>query len=126
MNWSNPDTWKPDANTPGVVPVAGSDVTIPPGKIINFDIAESPKLNMLKIQGCLNFRTDNTIDQTLHAHLIYVLGGKLTIGSSLAPYTKKARIVLYGSYNDQFITMPGAAEAGNKMIANVGTVHMIG
>lgn len=126
MNWSNPDTWKPDEATPGVVPIAGSDVTIPSGKIINFDIAESPKLNLLKIQGCLNFRTDNTIDQTLHAHQIYVLGGKLTIGSALAAYTRKARIVLYGSYNDQFITMPGAAEAGNKMIANVGTVRMFG
>jgi len=98
-NWSDPATWITTTNPGGGVPTAGQDVEIPAGVIINFDIAESPRLNMLKVVGCLNFRTDNTIDQTLHAYQIYVLGGKFNIGSSTAPYTKKARIVLYGDYN---------------------------
>lgn len=55
-----------------------------------------------------------------------MFGGKLTIGSAATPFTKKAKIVLYGNYDDQFITMPGATEAGNKMIANVGQVKMYG
>ena len=46
------------------------------------------------------------------------------LGTDTAPYTKKANIVLYGTYNDSFITMPGATEAGNKMIANVGSVRI--
>ena len=48
------------------------------------------------------------------------------LGTDTAPYTKKANIVLYGTYNDSFITMPGATEAGNKMIANVGSVKIYG
>jgi G8 domain len=81
---------------------------------------------LIKVVGCLEFRADNTINQTLHAHQIFVFGGKLTIGSTLIPYTKKAIIMLYGNYDGSFITMPGATEAGNKMIANVGTIKMYG
>jgi hypothetical protein len=49
-----------------------------------------------------------------------VFGGQLNIGTSSTPFTRKATIILYGTYDDQFITMNGAVEAGNKMIANVG------
>jgi hypothetical protein len=62
----------------------------------------------------------------LHAEQIFVFGGKLTIGTSLTPYTRKAQIILYGDYDSSFITMPGAVEAGNKMIANVGQIKMFG
>lgn len=124
--WSDPLTWATTANPAGAVPVEGQDVEIPSGKNIVFNLAESPKLKLIKIVGCLSFLTDNSKDQTLHAQQIFVFGGKLTIGSSTAPFTKKAKIVLYGNYDDQFITMPGATEAGNKMIANVGQVKMYG
>lgn len=120
-NWSDPTTWPS-----GKVPENGNDVTIPSGTIVVFDVAESAKLNLLKVEGCLEWRLDNSIDQTLHAHQIFVFGGKFSIGSSTVAYTKKAKIVLYGSYNDSFTTMPGTTEAGNKMIVNVGTVKMIG
>jgi len=124
--WSNPDTWITATNPAGGVPTDGQDVEIPAGKIITFDLAESPKLGLLKVVGCLNFLDDNTKDQKLHVHQIFVFGGKLTIGSSLIPYTRKAIITLYGNYDGSFITMPGMTEAGNKMIANVGTVKMFG
>jgi hypothetical protein len=62
----------------------------------------------------------------LHAEQIFVYGGKLTIGTKLAPYTRKAQIILYGDYDSSFITMPGAVEAGNKMIANLGQIKMFG
>lgn len=55
-----------------------------------------------------------------------MFGGQLNIGTSAAPYTRKATIILYGTYDDQFITMNGAVEAGNKMIANVGYIKMYG
>lgn len=78
----------------------------------------------MTVIGCLNF--DNTKSQKFHAEQIHVFGGKLTVGTSSAPITKKTEIVLYGDYDGQFITMPGAVEAGNKMIANVGQVVMVG
>lgn len=121
--WSDPATWT-QFGMP--FPAAGADVEIPSGVIVIFDLAESPKLNLLKIVGCLRFLEDNSSDQILHAYQIFVFGGKLDIGSLTTPYSRKAEIVLYGAYNDQFITMPGATEAGNKMIANVGQVKMIG
>lgn len=118
--WSDPATWG------GSLPVDGADVEIPAGKSVVFNLGESPKLNMLKVVGCLSFLSDNSKDQILHAHQIYVFGGQLNIGSSSAPFTRKATIVLHGTFDDQFITMPGAIEAGNKMIANVGQVKMYG
>lgn len=121
MLWSATTTWPS-----GVLPVEGESVEIPSGSIIVYDLAESPKLNMITVKGCLEFLGDNSKDQILHAHQIFVYGGKLTIGSQITPYSRKAEIVLYGVYNDQFITMPGAVEAGNKMIANVGMVKMVG
>ena len=118
--WSDPEAWKTVANPSGTLPAEGQDVEIPTGKNIVFNLGESPKFKLVKISGCLSFLTDDSKDQTLHAQQIFVFGGKLTIGTSAAPYTRKAKIVLYGTYDDQFITMPGATEAGNKMIANVG------
>jgi len=119
--WSDIASWPS-----GKVPVDGENVEIPTGKNIVFNLGESPKFKLIKVFGCLNFLTDNSKDQILHAEQIFVFGGKLNIGSSTTPFTKKATIVLYGSYDDQFITMPGATEAGNKMIANVGQVKMYG
>lgn len=95
MLWSDTTTWPT-----GVLPADGDSVEIPDGKIIVFNLAESPKLNMVTVKGCLEFLSDNSIDQTLHAHQIFVYGGKLTIGSLVTPYNKKAEIVLYGTYND--------------------------
>jgi hypothetical protein len=92
--WSDPTTWPT-----GKVPAAGDDVEIPSGKIIEFDLASSPVLNLITVIGCLNFKSDNSIDQTLQAYQIFVLGGTLTIGSVLTPYSKKANIILYGDYN---------------------------
>jgi len=118
--WNDPEAWKTVDNPSGTLPAEGQDVEIPTGKNIVFNLGESPKFKLIKISGCLSFLTDDSKDQTLHAQQIFVFGGKLTIGTSAAPYTRKANIVLYGTYDDQFITMPGATEAGNKMIANVG------
>ena len=108
------------------MPKDGDNVEIPYNQNIIFNLGESPKLKLVKIMGCLSFLTDNSKDQTFHAESIFVFGGKLTLGTVTAPYTKKANIVLYGTYKDSFVTMPGATEAGNKMIANVGSVKIYG
>lgn len=66
--WSNPLTWATDLNPAGGVPDAGQDVQIPPGVIITFDLAESPIYNLIRVNGCLNFLTDNSKDQNLQAY----------------------------------------------------------
>lgn len=124
--WSDPNTWITIANPNGTIPKAGEDVLIPSGTIIVYDLETSPVFKLLKIVGCLQFRTDNTKDQHLQAYQIYVQGGKFTIGSEAAPYTKKAKITLWGDFNSAVLTMSGATQQGNKLIANVGDLKFYG
>ncbi len=83
--WSDPKTWG------GTVPVAGANLTIPAGKQVLLDTSVS--LGALEIAGELRF--DNA-DLELRAKSIMVHGGKLQIGSSLAPFSKRATITLVG------------------------------
>ena len=62
--WSDVATWAA-ADGSGSLPIAGQDVEIPSGKIIVFDLAESPIFNLVKIVGCLQFLSDNSKDQHL-------------------------------------------------------------
>ncbi len=83
--WSDPKTWG------GTVPVAGANLSIPAGKQVLLDTSVS--LGALEIAGELRF--DNA-DIELRAKSIMVHGGKLQIGSSLAPFSKRATITLLG------------------------------
>ena len=58
--------------------------------------------------------------------MIYVHTGKFTIGSSTAPYTRKAKITLFGDFASSTITMSNSVEAGNKLIANNGEIKFYG
>lgn len=122
--WSNDATWVTDSNPLGGKPQAGQDVTIPAGKIIVFDLAESPVYKTIIIYGCLQFLSDNSIDQRLHAYQIFVFGGKFTIGASGSPYTKKATITLYGDQLSPVVTMD--TEQNTKAISNIGLVGFYG
>ena len=119
--WSNTATWPL-----GRLPIDGEDVTIPSGVIIVFDLEESPVLNLIKVDGCLEFLNTGTKDQHLKAYQIFVDSGTLNIGSEATPYARKAKITLYGDIASQTVTMTNAVEAGNKLIANNGEVKMYG
>ncbi len=87
--WSSPSTWPG-----GVVPQAGSVVTIPPGQSIILDV-NPPALAGLKIRGTLRFA-----EVPLHLTTEWVMimmGGKLEIGTVAAPHTNPARITLTGA-----------------------------
>lgn len=62
----------------------------------------------------------------MQAYQIYVQGGKFTIGSATDPFTKQAKITLWGDYNSSVLTMSGATQQGNKLIANVGELKFYG
>jgi cell surface hyaluronidase len=83
--WSDPKTWG------GTVPVSGANLVIPAGKQVLLDV--SVNLGALEIAGELRF--DN-LDLELRAKSIMVHGGKLQVGSSLAPFSKRAVITLVG------------------------------
>jgi hypothetical protein len=77
------------------VPVAGQDAEVAPGWNMNFDVAATPLLGMLKINGRLTFN-DSVPNQEIHAHYIFIKAGELIIGNKTNPYPGTAKIILYG------------------------------
>jgi hypothetical protein len=124
--WSDPNSWISDAKPAGGVPKEGEDIFIPSGTALTFDLAESPIYGIITIQGCVSFLADNSKDQHLQANGIYVQTGKFNIGTKAAPYTKKAKITLYGNMDSNTITTGQLVEAGNKAIVNNGDIRMFG
>jgi len=116
--WSNTTSW-PD----GKLPVEGDDVHIEPAWNMILDI-DPPVLRLLRINGRLTFL--NTTNIHLRAKHIYVRKGELHIGSAEYPYQFDASITLYGEKNAEHIVYSNAIEAGNKNIANTGTIKMFG
>jgi cell surface hyaluronidase len=110
--WSDPKTWG------GTVPVAGSDLIIPVGKQVLLDT--SVELGALQINGQLRF--DNA-DLELRAKSIMVHGGKLQIGSSLAPFAKRATITLVGQDTGGDVMGMGEKVLG---VMNGGSLELYG
>jgi hypothetical protein len=89
-----------------------------------FDIPETPKLKNIKIHGRLSFENDT--DLHLMAEQIFVRTGELIIGSKENPFSKNAKITLLGDRNQKNMIYDNNVEAGNKIIANLGTISLIG
>gem|GEM_PF-768001 len=90
--WSNPATWPG-----GVVPQAGTQVTIPAGRTIILDV-NPPALSGLRIRGTLRFA-----EVPLHLTtdwIMVMMGGVLEIGTETAPHINPARITLTGAAVD--------------------------
>jgi hypothetical protein len=122
--WSNPKDWP--NNT---VPVEGNDVEVMSGWDMIFDLNDSsPIYNRVTINGRLTFKNDSTNNDTMHlkAHHIFVRAGELNIGSKNHTFTKKAHISLWGKRTAEAMVYDNGVEAGNKIIANVGTINMYG
>jgi len=89
-----------------------------------FDLAESPIYKVIQINGILTF--SNASDRHLHAEHIFIRAGKLLIGSEEQPFPRKAQITLHGLKEHKSMVYDNAIEAGNKLIANIGTIKMYG
>jgi hypothetical protein len=79
---------------------------------------------MVTINGVLRF--DNTTNRHLRAQHIYVKAGELYIGTEEEPFPFTATITLFGEKESDHIVFTEAIEAGNKLIANTGTIKMYG
>ena len=121
-SWSDPFTW------PDGVPVEGTEVVIPPGEWIEFDIEDSPILTSITINGRLSFKNDaaTPTNRTLRAWWIYVRAGELIVGSKEEPYNGFAEIRVYGDPNAETIAPSMLTEFGNKGLFIVNKVEMYG
>ena len=117
--WSNPENW-PD----NILPGEDAIVEIPKGRTMILDIAETPILKNLQINGVLKFKLG--MDIHLRAKIIFVRAGELQIGTEAVPFTNKATITLFGNSTSSPMAWSNSVEGGNKLIANVGTITMFG
>lgn len=62
----------------------------------------------------------------LRCKQLFVRAGELIIGTETTPFATKATITLYGEYADRTVAYSNSVYAGNKLIANIGKVHMYG
>ena len=86
--WSSHTTW--GGGIPP--PVEGDSVWIQKGQSLLLDVSP-PRLYMIIVQA-LEF---DRIDLNLDAHIIFVVGGSLTVGTEQEPFLQKAVITLHGS-----------------------------
>jgi hypothetical protein len=107
------------------VPVDGEDVEILAGVNMIYDVAVSPILNTLVINGRLTFE-NNKKDLHLRANNIYVQKGELIIGTDQQAFSKNAKITLYGNKDENYIAFANSVEAGNKLLLNTGRIQIYG
>ena len=121
--WSDAASWKD-----GVVPVEGQDVTIDTDMWIELDLAETPRLGKLEINGRLSIKDDKTNlpKVNLKAHLIWIRAGELLAGSSTAPYEADLTIEMLGHTESETLTLGGTVKAGNKVLASCNRVELYG
>jgi hypothetical protein len=122
--WSIRSSWPS-----GELPVEGEDAEIPPGAWIEFDLAETPMLKTLTINGRLTFKDDaeeGPTNRTIHAYWVYIRQGELKIGSADSPYSGVAEIRVYGEPEEETIAPSMFTEFGNKGLFVLGLAEMYG
>lgn len=119
--WSNAASWAPKS-----IPVAGEDVMIEPEWNMELDVeGDTPIFKHVEIRGILRFRNSRPI--TLHAHRVFVNGGKFGIGSKEQPYLQNGGVTLHGGKSDEAMALQDVSlEAGSKIIANIGELKLFG
>ena len=88
------------------------------------DLAETPILGRLEINGRLTFKND--MDINLRSKLIWVRKGQFIIGSAAVPYEYKGKITLYGDQDSETLVVSPSITAGNKVLANTGVLEIYG
>jgi hypothetical protein len=126
-NWSDPKAW-PDNH----LPLDGENATIMSNISMIMDIAATPKLKNLKIEGNLTILNDAG-DKTITAENIHVgIFGNFTVGNGSGAYTGKLNIILTGTRESPGLSFGNlnnnkalAVSGGLDFKSNIGskTVH---
>ena len=95
---------------------------------IELDLAETPKLKKLEINGRLSFKNDAQALPSikLQSFLIWVRAGELLIGTKDAPFEQAVTIEMLGETESETLTLGGTVKAGNKVLTSTGKVEMFG
>lgn len=117
--WSDVSNWPNEE-----LPKEGDDVHIMSGWNMILDIKETPIFKLVRVNGILTFSDEH--DVHLRAKHVFVRAGELHIGNETHPYNHTAKITLFGEKDSEAIVYDNAIEAGNKVLANVGTIKMFG
>ena len=120
--WSDAATWPS-----GAVPVEDEEVTINSDMWVELDIAETPRLKKLEINGRLSFKDDSSLPSvTLKSHGIWVRAGELLIGSATTPFSQTAIVETLGHTESDTLTLMGTVKAGNKVLVSSNRIEMYG
>lgn len=118
--WSEPATW--DYDSP---PEEGDAVEVPDGQHLLVDVASTPKLAFVLVEGSLIFPSndlDHTEEKFFDAGYIMVRGGYLEVGTEEFPYNSKLTITMHGNEQDPYLPT-----YGNKVLAvRYGQLEMHG
>jgi hypothetical protein len=118
--WSDDTTWGGE-----YAPVDGESVWVPAGLNLCVDIDDSPKVNLVSVEGGLIFaphETDSSHQRNFDAHFIMITGGYMEVGTEDFPYSSKLTITMHGGLYDPYIPI-----YGNKVIGvRYGTLDMHG
>ena len=99
-------------------------VYIPSGLNLLVDVDQTPKLNLILVEGSLIFAShqDPNHHRKLDARMIFVNGGVMEAGTEEYPYSSKLTITMHGNISDPYIPI-----YGNKVIGvRYGTLDMHG
>ena len=94
---------------------------------VELDLAETPRLKKLEINGRLSFKDDSSLPSvTLKAEGIWVRAGELLIGSSDTPFSQEAIVETLGHTESDTLTLMGTVKAGNKVLVSSNRIEMYG
>ena len=112
--WSDEATWGGEA-----IPREGDSVYVPKGQNLLVDVS-TPVLKAVIVEGSIIW--EDVKDLTFDAHIIFVRGGSLRIGTAEQPHQHKLIVTLHGEKTD--MTLPNM---GNKLIGSyTGTIDIHG
>lgn len=131
--WNDPKSWDPELDpskrTDFPLPQEGDILKIPMGWNMEIDVAETPIIDTIEVNGCLHFKNSGEEGENigLNAKKILIRGGEFYIGTKDNRFKNKATITLHGDRNEPTIALQDQGlEAGSKIIANVGRLNFYG
>lgn len=115
-----PSPWSDKASWGGVLPIDGDELEIKNNMWIELDLAETPKLKKLEINGRLSVKVDkdNLPAIKLQSFLIWVRAGELLVGTAEAPFEQMFTVELLGETESETLQLDGLTKAGNKVIVS--------
>ncbi|CAE7562181.1 PKHD1L1, partial [Symbiodinium sp. KB8] len=130
MLWSAPSTWHHmrdmwglSETEPDRLPREGDDVTVPPSMWLVLDVADTPALGHLRIEGRLTFADSKDLTLTLHSALVL---GEWQIGSPDAPFQHAARVEFVGGRNSPAVIVDNSQFLSNKVLGVYGNLTVYG